>query len=208
MRAWSQLLESGPPPATKALRPHTASWKAGRSELEHPASRSGGFAEPKAKHKRQRTGNGAMSDLTRRRIGAYTSYRDTRRDSPEPALQSEALCCKQVVAVNQIRPVPRTAFPVACPFCSCLKPENKDKLIAILKYHVIPGKVLAADVVKLDGQDVKTVEGSTARVAVKDGGVTINNAKVVKTVIDCTNGVIHFIDTVILPPAKCGQRDG
>ena len=85
---------------------------------------------------------------------------------------------------------------------SLLKPENKDKLIAILKYHVIPGKVLAADVVKLDGQDVKTVEGSTAKVAVKDGGVTINNAKVVKTDIDCTNGVIHVIDTVILPPAK------
>jgi uncharacterized surface protein with fasciclin (FAS1) repeats len=64
---------------------------------------------------------------------------------------------------------------------SLLKPENKDKLIGILKYHVIPGKVLAADVVKLDGQDVKTVEGSTAKVTVKDGGVTINNAKVVKT---------------------------
>jgi uncharacterized surface protein with fasciclin (FAS1) repeats len=85
---------------------------------------------------------------------------------------------------------------------SLLKPENKDKLIAVLKYHVIPGKVLAADVVKLDGQDVKTVEGSTAKVAVKDGGVTINNAKVVKTDIECTNGVIHVIDTVILPPAK------
>jgi len=85
---------------------------------------------------------------------------------------------------------------------SLLKPENKDKLIAILKYHVIAGKVLAADVVKLDGQDVKTVEGSTAKVAVKDGGVTINNAKVIKTDIDCTNGVIHVIDTVIPPPAK------
>ncbi len=85
---------------------------------------------------------------------------------------------------------------------SLLKPENKDKLVAILKYHVIAGKVLAADVVKLDGQDAKTVEGSTAKVAVKDGGVTIYNAKVVKTDIECTNGVIHVIDTVILPPAK------
>ncbi len=75
-------------------------------------------------------------------------------------------------------------------------------MIAIIKYHVIAGKVLAADVVKLDGQDVKTVESSTAKVTVKDGGVTINNAKVVKTDIDCTNGVIHVIDTVILPPAK------
>ena len=85
---------------------------------------------------------------------------------------------------------------------SLLKPENKEKLIAILKYHVIPGKAMAADVVKLDGQDVKTVEGDTAKVAVKDGSVTINNAKVVKTDIETTNGVIHVIDTVILPPAK------
>lgn len=85
---------------------------------------------------------------------------------------------------------------------SLLKPENKEKLVAILKYHVIPGKVLAADVVKLDGQDVKTAEGAKAKICLKDGGVMINNAKVVKTDIDCTNGVIHVIDTVILPPAK------
>ncbi len=85
---------------------------------------------------------------------------------------------------------------------SLLKPENKDKLIAVLKYHVIPGKVLAADVVKLDGQDVKTAQGSTAKIGVKDGGVMINNARVVKTDIECSNGVIHVIDTVILPPAQ------
>ncbi len=85
---------------------------------------------------------------------------------------------------------------------SLLKPENKEKLVAILKYHVIPGKVLAADVVKLDGQDVKTAEGESAKICVKDGGVMINNAKVVKTDIACTHGVIHVIDTVILPPTK------
>ncbi len=84
---------------------------------------------------------------------------------------------------------------------SLLKPENKDKLVAILKYHVLPGKALAADVVKLDGQDVKTVEGHSAKVAVKDGSVTINGAKVVKTDIECSNGVIHVIDAVILPPS-------
>jgi uncharacterized surface protein with fasciclin (FAS1) repeats len=82
-----------------------------------------------------------------------------------------------------------------------LKPENKEKPVAILKYHVIPGKVLAA-VIKLDGHDGKTAQGSTAKVAVKDGSVCINNAKVVKTDIDCTNGVIHVIDHVILPSAK------
>jgi uncharacterized surface protein with fasciclin (FAS1) repeats len=83
---------------------------------------------------------------------------------------------------------------------SLLKPENKEKLVAILKYHVIPGKALAADVVKLDGKEVKTAEGDSVKVAVKDGHVTIDGAKVVKTDIECSNGVIHVIDTVILPP--------
>lgn len=81
-----------------------------------------------------------------------------------------------------------------------LKPENKDKLAAILKYHVIPSKALAADVVKLDGKKVKTVEGSEVAVTVKDGTVSINNAKVTKTDIPASNGVIHVIDTVLLPP--------
>ena len=85
---------------------------------------------------------------------------------------------------------------------SLLKPENKDKLVAILTYHVIPGKAMKADVAKLDGQSVKTVQGSPVKVAVGEGGVTINNAKVVATDIECTNGVIHVIDTVILPPSK------
>ena len=80
-----------------------------------------------------------------------------------------------------------------------LKPENKEKLVAILKYHVIPGKALAADVVKLDGQEVKTVQGEKAKVVVKDGTVTVDGAKVIKTDIEATNGVIHVIDTVILP---------
>ena len=85
---------------------------------------------------------------------------------------------------------------------SLLKPENKDKLIAILTYHVIPGKVMAATVVTLDGKKVKTVQGGEATITVKDGGVKINGANVVKTDIVCTNGVIHVIDAVILPPSK------
>ena len=83
-----------------------------------------------------------------------------------------------------------------------LKPENKATLAAILTYHVIPAKAMAADVVKLDGKSVKTVNGATAAVKVEDGTVTVNGAKVVKTDIACTNGVIHVIDAVILPPAK------
>ena len=61
---------------------------------------------------------------------------------------------------------------------------------------------MAADVVKLDGKKVKSVQGSEIAVRVVDGGVLVNKAKVVKTDIECKNGVIHVIDTVILPPAE------
>ena len=80
-----------------------------------------------------------------------------------------------------------------------LKPENKDQLIAILTYHVVPGKVMAADVVKL--KEAKTVNGKMLKVTVMDGAVTINDAKVASADIVASNGVIHIIDTVVLPPA-------
>ena len=83
-----------------------------------------------------------------------------------------------------------------------LKPENKDKLVAILTYHVIPARAMAADVVKLDGKSVKSVEGSLIKVGVEGKTVMVNNAKVVKADIACTNGVIHVIDTVIMPPSR------
>ena len=78
-----------------------------------------------------------------------------------------------------------------------LKPENKDKLVAILTYHVVPGKVMAADVVKLS--EAKTVQGKAAKIKVVGGTVMVDGAKVVKTDIPCSNGVIHVIDAVILP---------
>ena len=78
-----------------------------------------------------------------------------------------------------------------------LLPENKKKLAGILTYHVVPGTVLASDVVKL--KSAKTAQGSDVKVRVVDGEVLIDNAKVVKTDIPCKNGVIHVIDTVILP---------
>jgi len=78
-----------------------------------------------------------------------------------------------------------------------LKPENRDQLVAVLTYHVVPGKVYAADVVKLTG--AKTVNGADVTIAVVDGGVRIDNANVVTTDIAASNGVIHVIDTVILP---------
>ena len=80
---------------------------------------------------------------------------------------------------------------------SLLKEENKEKLTAILTYHVVPGKVLAKDVVKLS--EAKTVQGSPVNIEVRDGKVFINDAEVVKTDIMCTNGVIHVIDKAILP---------
>jgi uncharacterized surface protein with fasciclin (FAS1) repeats len=83
---------------------------------------------------------------------------------------------------------------------SLLKPENKDKLVAVLTYHVVPGKVMAADVVKLT--EAKTVQGSSVKITAGQAGVMVDNAKVVKTDIETSNGVIHVIDAVILPPEK------
>ena len=78
-----------------------------------------------------------------------------------------------------------------------LKPENKEKLQAILKYHVVAGKVMASDVVGLS--EAETVQGSKVTIKVVDGGVMVDGAKVVKTDIETSNGVIHVIDAVILP---------
>jgi uncharacterized surface protein with fasciclin (FAS1) repeats len=84
-----------------------------------------------------------------------------------------------------------------------LKPENKDKLIALLNYHVIPARAMAADVAKLDGKKVKTVQGSMIGIAVVGGKVKLNdNSTVIKPDVPCTNGVIHVVDSVILPPSK------
>jgi len=80
-----------------------------------------------------------------------------------------------------------------------LKDENRADLQAILTYHVVPGKVMAADVVKL--KEAKTANGASVQIKVEDGKVFINDAQVVKTDIVCSNGVVHLIDSVILPPA-------
>ena len=80
---------------------------------------------------------------------------------------------------------------------SLLKPENRDQLIAILTYHVVAGEAKAADVVKLNS--ATTVNGQDVTIEVGDNGVRIDNANVIATDIDASNGVIHVIDSVILP---------
>ena len=80
---------------------------------------------------------------------------------------------------------------------SLLKPENRDQLVAVLTYHVVPGKVMASDVVKIS--ESTTVNGADIAIKVTDGNVRINDATVVAADVDASNGVIHVIDTVILP---------
>jgi uncharacterized surface protein with fasciclin (FAS1) repeats len=77
-----------------------------------------------------------------------------------------------------------------------LKPENREKLVSILTYHVVPGKMMAADV---KAGEVKTVNGQKLTVSMADGDVMVNDAKVIKTDIVTSNGVIHWIDTVLMP---------
>jgi uncharacterized surface protein with fasciclin (FAS1) repeats len=80
-----------------------------------------------------------------------------------------------------------------------LKPENKKKLQRILTYHVVAGRVLSSDVVKL--QTAKAVSGDTIDIKTNGGTVMVEDARVVKADVQASNGVIHVIDTVILPDA-------
>ena len=81
-----------------------------------------------------------------------------------------------------------------------LKPENKAKLTAILTYHVVPGAVTAEQVTQLS--EAKTVNGAMVKISAKNGKVMINDANVVKPNIETSNGVIHVIDPVMLPPTN------
>ncbi len=79
---------------------------------------------------------------------------------------------------------------------------DKDKLAAVLTYHVIPGRVMAADVVKANGAKPATVNGAPLDIVVRDGKVYVNGAQVITADVAGSNGVIHVIDTVLLPPAS------
>lgn len=78
--------------------------------------------------------------------------------------------------------------------------KDKEALKKILLYHVVSGNVMSTDVVKLN--EATTVEGSNVKISLVDGNVMVNDAKVIKADVKASNGVIHIIDTVILPPAK------
>jgi uncharacterized surface protein with fasciclin (FAS1) repeats len=77
---------------------------------------------------------------------------------------------------------------------------DKEKLAAVLKYHVVSGKVMAADVVKI--KEAKSLQGQVISINAKEGVKLNGTSTVVKADIECSNGVIHVIDTVILPPTK------
>ena len=81
---------------------------------------------------------------------------------------------------------------------SLLKPENKEKLKSILLYHVVAGNVTAKQVTKLNGRTVRTLEGASIKVSTTHG-VTVDDARVTKTDIQASNGVIHVIDKVLVP---------
>jgi transforming growth factor-beta-induced protein len=78
-----------------------------------------------------------------------------------------------------------------------LKPENKEKLAKVLTYHVVSGKLVAADL--KDGQELTTVEGQKLKVSIKNGVVMVGNARVIATDVDASNGVVHVIDKVLMP---------
>lgn len=80
---------------------------------------------------------------------------------------------------------------------SLLMEENRDQLVEILTYHVVPGKVMSGDL--SDGMEAETVEGSTVEISVSDYGVSVDDASVVTADVEASNGVIHVIDSVILP---------
>ncbi len=84
-----------------------------------------------------------------------------------------------------------------------LKPENKEQLAALLTYHVVPGEVKSEDITP---GDVATVQGTSVNIAVEEGAVKVNNASVVSPDVEASNGVIHVVDAVILPPEIGGAE--
>jgi uncharacterized surface protein with fasciclin (FAS1) repeats len=145
--------------------------------------------------------------------GGYASENSGRKDIVDTATSAEQFktlvaAVKAAELVDVLRGEgPFTVFaPTDKAFAKVPKEQleallkDKEKLQGVLTYHVVPGEVMAADVVKV--QSAKTVQGKPVKVVVKDGKVRINGANVLKTDIECSNGVIHVIDAVLLPPTE------
>lgn len=146
------------------------------------------------------------------------SFSSTRADEPKDIVDTavDAGSFKTLVAAVKAADLVETLkgkgpFTVFAPTDEAFEKVGKEKieellkdkkaLAAILTYHVIAGKVMAEDAVKLDGKAAKTVNGKKVEITVKDGKVYLNGkAAVIKADIKTSNGVIHVIDAVILPP--------
>lgn len=83
---------------------------------------------------------------------------------------------------------------------SLLEPANRDKLVDILTYHVVAGKVMSGDL--SDGMMAETVQGSQVTISISDTGVSVNDASVVTADVEASNGVVHVIDSIIMPPEE------
>jgi len=153
----------------------------------------------------------ALAAMVLMSISAFASH--TRQDIVDTAVQAGsfntlAQALKAADLVDTLKgPGPFTVFaPTDKAFANLppgtlevlLKPENKEQLRSILTYHVVPGRVTAADVVKLTS--AKTVNGQELRISVLKGVVRLNDVRVTKTDIAASNGLIHVIDRVIVPP--------
>lgn len=86
---------------------------------------------------------------------------------------------------------------------SLLEPENRDQLVDILTYHVVSGEVMSGDL--SDGMNAETVQGSEITISITDDGVSVNDASVTTADVEASNGVVHIIDSVMMPPQDSGS---
>jgi uncharacterized surface protein with fasciclin (FAS1) repeats len=157
----------------------------------------------------------AIAAVTASAVSAFSSGKLSAADDPQKDIVETAVAAEFKTLVTAVRTAGlvetlkgKGPFTVFAPTDKAFAAIPKEKLEALLKdkkaltevltYHVVAGKVMAADVVKLDA--AKTVQGQQLKIESKDGKVKINNANVVKADIACKNGVIHVIDAVLLPP--------
>ncbi|MEM8886100.1 MAG: fasciclin domain-containing protein [Planctomycetota bacterium] len=138
-----------------------------------------------------------MKDITQVAAGAKTF--NTLLAAAKAAGLAETLATKGPFTVFAPTDAAFAKLPEGT-VANLLKPENKETLKAVLLYHVVSGRVYSETAVTLSS--APTVQGAKIAISVKDGQPMVNNAKIVATDIDASNGVIHVIDTVILPPQK------